>query len=127
MFLIFHRQTMKATLSKIFGKISKVLLVFLGFGFQFQSCIFGAMYGCPHADFSVKGTVTDEDGKGIPNIQVVVDGYQQWTDDLDSTLQLLEDVPGTGKTMLFRSFAKTVGGDFKRIQFTPDLLPSVAE
>ena len=37
---------------------------------------------------------------------------------------LLEDVPGTGKTMLFRSFAKTVGGEFKRIQFTPDLLPS---
>ena len=37
---------------------------------------------------------------------------------------LLEDVPGTGKAMLFRSFAKTVGGDFKRIQFTPDLLPS---
>ena len=37
---------------------------------------------------------------------------------------LLEDVPGTGKTMLFRSFARTVGGDFKRIQFTPDLLPS---
>lgn len=37
---------------------------------------------------------------------------------------LLEDVPGTGKTMLFRAFAKTVGGDFKRIQFTPDLLPS---
>ena len=37
---------------------------------------------------------------------------------------LLEDVPGTGKTMLLRSFARTVGGDFKRIQFTPDLLPS---
>lgn len=37
---------------------------------------------------------------------------------------LLEDVPGTGKTMLLRSFSKTVGGDFKRIQFTPDLLPS---
>ncbi len=37
---------------------------------------------------------------------------------------LLDDVPGTGKTMLFRAFAKTVGGDFKRIQFTPDLLPS---
>ena len=88
MFLIFHRQTMKATLSKIFGKISKVLLVFLGF--QFQSCIFGAMYGCPYADFSVKGTVTDEDGKGIPNIQVVVDGYQQWTDDLDSTYRILD-------------------------------------
>lgn len=37
---------------------------------------------------------------------------------------LLEDVPGTGKTMLLRSFAKTVGGEFRRIQFTPDLLPS---
>lgn len=37
---------------------------------------------------------------------------------------LLEDVPGTGKTMLLRAFAKTVGGAFKRIQFTPDLLPS---
>ena len=37
---------------------------------------------------------------------------------------LLEDVPGTGKTMLLRAFAKTMGGDFRRIQFTPDLLPS---
>ena len=37
---------------------------------------------------------------------------------------LLEDVPGTGKTMLLRTFSRTVGGDFKRIQFTPDLLPS---
>lgn len=37
---------------------------------------------------------------------------------------LLEDVPGTGKTMLLRSFSRTVGGEFKRIQFTPDLLPS---
>lgn len=37
---------------------------------------------------------------------------------------LLEDVPGTGKTMLLKAFAKTVGSDFKRIQFTPDLLPS---
>ena len=37
---------------------------------------------------------------------------------------LLEDVPGTGKTMLLRAFSKTVGGEFNRIQFTPDLLPS---
>ncbi|MBQ5991634.1 MAG: AAA family ATPase [Clostridia bacterium] len=37
---------------------------------------------------------------------------------------LLEDVPGTGKTMLFRAFAKATGGSFKRIQFTPDVMPS---
>lgn len=37
---------------------------------------------------------------------------------------LLEDVPGTGKTMLLRAFAKTIGSECKRIQFTPDLLPS---
>lgn len=37
---------------------------------------------------------------------------------------LLEDVPGVGKTMLVRAMAKTVGASFKRIQCTPDLLPS---
>ena len=37
---------------------------------------------------------------------------------------LLDDVPGTGKTMLFRAFAKASGGSFKRIQFTPDVMPS---
>lgn len=37
---------------------------------------------------------------------------------------LIEDVPGLGKTLLVKAFAKTIGGSFKRIQFTPDLLPS---
>ncbi len=37
---------------------------------------------------------------------------------------LLEDVPGVGKTMLVRTLAKSLNCDFKRIQFTPDLLPS---
>lgn len=37
---------------------------------------------------------------------------------------LLEDVPGVGKTMLSKALAKSIGGDFRRIQFTPDLLPA---
>jgi MoxR-like ATPase len=37
---------------------------------------------------------------------------------------LIEDVPGTGKTMLAKSLAISIGGKFSRIQFTPDMLPS---
>ncbi|WP_425412240.1 AAA family ATPase [Neobacillus massiliamazoniensis] len=37
---------------------------------------------------------------------------------------LLEDVPGVGKTMMVRALAKSVDANFRRIQFTPDLLPS---
>ncbi|MFJ4195129.1 AAA family ATPase [Pseudomonas sp. NPDC089534] len=37
---------------------------------------------------------------------------------------LLEGVPGLGKTLLVRALAKTFGGEFARIQFTPDLMPS---
>lgn len=37
---------------------------------------------------------------------------------------LIEDVPGVGKTMLAKSIARSIGCSFKRIQFTPDLLPA---
>jgi len=37
---------------------------------------------------------------------------------------LLEDLPGSGKTIMAKALARSIGGSFKRIQFTPDLLPS---
>jgi MoxR-like ATPase len=37
---------------------------------------------------------------------------------------LIEDIPGLGKTLIAKSLARSIGGSFKRVQFTPDLLPA---
>ncbi len=37
---------------------------------------------------------------------------------------LFEDIPGTGKTLLLKTFSTVIGGEFSRIQFTPDVMPS---
>jgi MoxR-like ATPase len=63
------------------------------------------------------------------NISLVIVGKEQVIDYLlialiTSSHVLLEDVPGTGKTLLAKAMAKSLNAGFKRVQFTPDLLPS---
>jgi MoxR-like ATPase len=63
------------------------------------------------------------------NVNKVVVGQEETIDLLlvamvSSGHVLLEDVPGTGKTLMAKALAKSLDGKFRRIQFTPDLLPS---
>lgn len=73
--------------------------------------------------------VNDFVEKIIDNIQEVIIGKRETIELLLVALLceghvLIEDVPGVGKTMLARSIAISLGGDFKRLQCTPDLLPN---
>ena len=65
----------------------------------------------------------------ISNVEKVIKGKREEITVITAALLaggniLLEDVPGTGKTVLAKALARTLGCGFKRIQFTPDLLPS---
>jgi MoxR-like ATPase len=65
----------------------------------------------------------------VTNVEQVMVGNHDTIEHVVTTLLagghvLLEDVPGVGKTMLARSVAASIDGEFRRIQFTPDLLPS---
>ncbi len=68
-------------------------------------------------------------GTAISQVQRVIVGQEHMVQQLMVALLakghcLLEGVPGTAKTLAVRSFATVVGGEFARIQFTPDLVPS---
>ena len=90
------KQIMKTFLKAILGGLLSLL------GFSSCDIVGGmAMYGQPHADFTVKGTVSDEDGKPIEGIKTVVDSYYEWSDDagyyysqLDYTDTLYTDAQG---------------------------------
>ena len=68
------------------------------------------------------GRIREEIGKMIVGQRDIIDGVIVCI--LAGGNVLLEGVPGLGKTMLVRSLATTLGLDFSRIQFTPDLMPT---
>jgi MoxR-like ATPase len=68
------------------------------------------------------GAVREEIGTVIVGQKSVIDGVL--TCMLAGSHALLEGVPGLGKTMLVRTLAQTLGLEFTRIQFTPDLMPA---
>ncbi|GAB4559624.1 MAG: MoxR family ATPase [Anaerolineae bacterium] len=73
--------------------------------------------------------VQDVASRIIDNVEKVIIGKRR---EIELTIYallceghiLIEDVPGVGKTMLARAIAKSIGCSFRRIQFTPDMLPS---
>ncbi len=86
---------------------------------------------------------TEESGKLMDNIEIIASLAQRVTENVEKVIVgkrrevemtliallceghlLIEDVPGVGKTMLARAIAKSIGCTFKRLQFTPDMLPS---
>ncbi|QDX40024.1 MoxR family ATPase [Salarchaeum sp. JOR-1] len=65
----------------------------------------------------------------VENVETVIVGNRSAIEHIVTAVLagghlLLEDVPGVGKTMLARAVARSVDGDFSRVQFTPDLLPA---
>ena len=65
----------------------------------------------------------------VSNVETVIQGKREVIEQMVLAMVseghvLIEDVPGVGKTQLAKSLARSIDGEFHRIQFTPDLLPS---
>jgi MoxR-like ATPase len=85
-----------------------------------------AQSGPPTADVAAARELVEA---VVANVETVVVGNRETVEHVVTTLLagghvLLEDVPGVGKTVLARSVAASVDGEFSRVQFTPDLLPA---
>ncbi len=74
-----------------------------------------------HTLAKLTGQILDEIGRTVVGKRSVLEKIMSAA--LSGGHVLLEDYPGLGKTLIARCFAATLGLDFKRIQFTPDLLP----
>src|ERR687886_377721 len=97
----------------------------------------GSMFGERRANRGAGGAATDEGIAEIgglaarlrANLAPVLVGKPEVIDLAIVALlceghMLIEDVPGVGKTTLARGLAQSIGGTFRRVQWTPDLLPS---
>ena len=133
--------------------MSKFACVYCGQSFEINSSLAGQPVKCPHCGSDNSVAVSRAHKMRIPQIQpaaerepadsVVAPIANQIVDNIEKVIVgkhneiiltvmayfagghvLLEDVPGVAKTVLARAFARTIGGSFKRIQCTPDLLPN---
>jgi MoxR-like ATPase len=90
--------------------------------------------GAPRSAGAAADAMTVDDARSlarslVENVRTVIVGNREATEHLVTAVLgrghvILDDVPGVGKTMLARAVARSVDGTFKRVQFTPDLLPT---
>jgi len=133
--------------------MSKIACVYCGQSFELNSSPADQPVKCPHCGSDNSVAVSRARRMGLPQIRpaadrepaesVVAPIANQIVDNIEKVIigkhseiiltvmayfagghVLLEDVPGVAKTVLARAFAHTIGGSFKRIQCTPDLLPN---
>jgi MoxR-like ATPase len=131
----------------------KITCVYCGKSFEINSSLAGQPVKCPHCGSDNSVAVSRAHKMGLPQIRpaaerepaesIVAPVANQIVDNIEKVIVgkhneiiltvmayfagghvLLEDVPGVAKTVLARAFARTIGGSFKRIQCTPDLLPN---